>query len=45
MPANSTNIATAGALKVNGNNKAIVNAGPIPGRTPTRVPAKQPANP
>ena len=26
-------------------NKAIVKAGPIPGRTPTNVPARQPANP
>jgi hypothetical protein len=32
-----------GRLKVTGNRRAMVAAGPIPGRTPINVPTKQPA--
>jgi hypothetical protein len=38
-------MAVAGTLKVKGSNSAIVSAGPIPGRTPTKVPTNQPKNP
>jgi hypothetical protein len=45
MPAKRTKIAVAGTLNVKGNNRAMVSAGPMPGRTPTKVPTKQPRNP
>ena len=45
MPANRTNIAVAGTLKVNGSNSAIVRAGPMPGKTPMSVPTRQPTKP
>jgi hypothetical protein len=45
MPANNTNIAVAGTLKVSGSKSAIVKAGPIPGKTPISVPTKQPRKP
>jgi hypothetical protein len=45
MPANNTNMAVAGTLKVKGKSKAIVSAGPMPGNTPTNVPTKHPRKP
>ena len=42
MPESMMIAEAGGRLKVTGSSRAIVAAGPIPGRTPIRVPTKQP---
>src|ERR671935_1628459 len=42
MPANRMNAAVDSALKVIGSSKAMVSAGPSPGRTPIAVPSVVP---
>ena len=45
MPAKRTNMEVAGTVEVKGNKRAIVKAGAMPGKRPTKVPARHQANP
>jgi hypothetical protein len=42
MPASMISAGVGPSLKVNGSSIATVATGPMPGRTPTRVPSTQP---